>query len=193
MKKYYGIFLILTMQILICIYTVVNTDHLFYPALIVAGSIVVVIQAAKDFLNIRRKEIERFDKMYIPYLTIIFFFLMVFQLMFLLLSEEILLKSNFIILFLGIYSILLGNLTPKLPFKSSMGLIFAPWTFKTENVWKKSNRLAGILTIIFGVILVVVSFLDFNRFVYIGIILSLLIIGMVYLAFYSWRLHKKSL
>ena len=59
--------------------------------------------------------------------------------------------NHIFVLVYGIFVILLGNLTPRIPFKSFMG-IWLPWLFKSEDIWRRAHRLAGFIYMGFGIV-----------------------------------------
>ncbi|MBF1156068.1 MAG: SdpI family protein [[Eubacterium] sulci] len=91
-------------------------------------------------------------------------------------------------LFMGIFFVIAGNYYPKIKRTSPVGMNF-PWTCANEMNWNKTHRLAGILYMIFGVFVIVISLVSrCNKpsIVSVGMLVIILIS-----AGYSYYLHVK--
>ena len=91
-------------------------------------------------------------------------------------------------LFMGIFFVISGNYYPKIKRTSPVGMNF-PWTRANELNWNKTHRLAGILYMIFGVFVIVISLVSrCNKpsIVSVGMLVIILIS-----AGYSYYLHVK--
>lgn len=64
-------------------------------------------------------------------------------------------------LFMGIIFIITGNYMPKFRRNGTIG-IRTPWTIGNDEVWYKTHRIGGKLTVLFGVVLIVISLLIKN-------------------------------
>jgi len=63
--------------------------------------------------------------------------------------------------FVGIIFIVIGNYMPKSKQSYTVG-IKLPWTLNNEHNWNKTHRLAGILYVISGIILIISGLMQFN-------------------------------
>lgn len=61
----------------------------------------------------------------------------------------------------GVILIVAGNILPRLRANSSMG-VRTRWTLENETVWMKTHRAGGYVLLIFGVTLIVWTFVDFQ-------------------------------
>lgn len=64
-------------------------------------------------------------------------------------------------LFMGIIFIITGNYMPKFRRNGTIG-IRTPWTIGNDEVWYKTHRIGGKLTVLCGVVLIVISLLIKN-------------------------------
>ena len=62
------------------------------------------------------------------------------------------------LLIVGILFILMGNYLPKTQPNQTFGIKF-PWTYYNEDVWHRTHRLAGWMTVLGGVIIIITAFL----------------------------------
>ena len=96
--------------------------------------------------------------------------------------------SLFIGIFMGIICIILGNYLPKTRQNYTIGCLL-PWTYANEENWNKTNRLAGVINIITGILIIINAaigaFNIFWNFVVLEIIGTLITCG------YSYFLHVK--
>lgn len=67
--------------------------------------------------------------------------------------------SRLLIAIVGLLLMILGNYIPKCPQNKYFGFKL-PWTYKSEQNWRKTHHLAGYLMIISGAIQVVCQFID---------------------------------
>lgn len=89
----------------------------------------------------------------------------------------------------GLLFIFLGNKMPKVKRNSLVGLR-TKWSMKNDLVWKKSQRSAGIIFIVMGIIFMtfpIISKLE-NTFIYFLIITALCVIAMI---LSSYIIYKK--
>ena len=89
---------------------------------------------------------------------------------------------------MGILFIFLGNYMSRIRLNYTMG-IRTPWTLASEEVWRRTHRLAGPLWFIAGIIVIILAFLPGN----LAFILLMIIIAIVVLIpiLYSYLLYKK--
>lgn len=58
----------------------------------------------------------------------------------------------------GVFFVISGNIMPKVKPNSIMGMR-TKWSMKNDNIWKKQQRVSGILLIIAGVVLIILAFI----------------------------------
>lgn len=92
----------------------------------------------------------------------------------------------FAYIFVGMIFIIIGNYLPKIRQNYTIG-IKLPWTLANEQNWNKTHRMAGIIWIIIGIILMLTTFIGLfnNVLAIIGVILTAVIVPGVY----SFFLH----
>ncbi len=91
---------------------------------------------------------------------------------------------------LGVSMIIIGNIMPKARLNSIFGLRTS-WSMKNELTWKKSQRFGGILFIIAGIIIVVVSFLTKGMTCFFWAIGILVFVAMISV-YYTYKIAKNS-
>lgn len=90
---------------------------------------------------------------------------------------------------IGVLFIILGNYLPKCRQNYTVG-IKLPWTLNSEDNWNKTHRMAGVLWMVGGLILVVCSLLQIGMVaVMITIIFALALVPMIY----SYFLYRKGI
>ena len=95
-------------------------------------------------------------------------------------------KAGFwIMLFMGVVFIIVGNYMPKCKQSYTMG-IKLPWTLSSEENWNKTHRLGGKLWVAAGVIMMLTSYFE-NVF----IMLSIVFIAVIVPTVYSYTLFTK--
>lgn len=62
---------------------------------------------------------------------------------------------------IGILLVVLGNALPRLRPNSAMG-VRTRWTLRDEGVWRKTHRAGGYILVVFGLTLIIWTFLDFQ-------------------------------
>ncbi|MDO9577694.1 MAG: SdpI family protein [Candidatus Cloacimonadales bacterium] len=105
-----------------------------------------------------RKDPERFQKIMPAFINILVFFFAVIHAYTLLLAREVVpSSSHFILILIGLMFVCLGNLMPKIPSNFYLG-VRLPWTLSSENVWRKTHRIAGWSFSLGGVIFIIIGF-----------------------------------
>ena len=104
-------------------------------------------------------------------------------------------NSNYIILFIGLLFIMLGNYFKTIKANYFIG-IRTPWTLENETVWKETHILGGKLWFIGGLIIVVSSLVlerqvNFTLFIIITAIITVVPIVYSYLAFQKIQKQTK--
>ena len=100
----------------------------------------------------------------------------------------------FISALIGVFFIVLGNYMPKLQQNYTIG-IKLPWTLNSEENWNRTHRLGGKLYIVMGIAMILMSFIDslLGSEAAAWIILSVITIGAIIPAAYSFFLYKKGI
>jgi Predicted integral membrane protein len=94
-------------------------------------------------------------------------------------------------LIVGIIFILCGNYLPKNRQNYSIGYK-TPWTLNDADNWNKTHRIAGILWILGGIVLICQAFTAFENTFLAILSLIVVVILIVIPVFYSYILYKKS-
>lgn len=86
--------------------------------------------------------------------------------------------------------IICGNYIPKCRRNYTMGLKL-PWTLHSDDNWNKTHRMAGILWILGGIVIIVSAFLLSNNLIY-GVSLTITVVLILAVApvLYSFLLYK---
>lgn len=135
---------------------------------------------------------ERFKKILPSFINILVFFFSVIHIYSLLLAEGSLsMKGNFAVITIGLMFAFLGNLLPKMPSNFYFG-VRLPWTLSSEEIWRKTHRMASLSFIIGGAILIIIGLLNQNTIItklLLAISIFLLILAPI---IYSFLIYKKS-
>jgi uncharacterized membrane protein len=89
--------------------------------------------------------------------------------------------------FIGIILIIAGNILPRLRPNSAMG-IRTPWALRDERVWTRTHRAGGYLAMLFGLAIILVTFIEFQGIWWVilpGLAVALL--GLPLLSYVLWR------
>lgn len=86
--------------------------------------------------------------------------------------------------------IICGNYIPKCRRNYTMGLKL-PWTLNSDDNWNKTHRLAGILWILGGIIIIISAFLLANNLIFgVPVTIAVILILAVAPVLYSFFLYK---
>ena len=96
--------------------------------------------------------------------------------------------SLFLGIFLGIAYIIIGNYLPKTRQNYTIGCLL-PWTYANEENWNKTNRLAGVINIIIGILVIINAAIGMFDIFY--SLLAAVLIGSLIPLGYSYFLHVK--
>ena len=94
--------------------------------------------------------------------------------------------------FIGVLLVVIGNALPRLRPNSSMG-VRTRWTLADPSVWMKTHRASGYLLVVFGLALIVWTFVDFQGIWWVlgpGAILT--VIGLPVLSYVIWKRRRPS-
>ena len=95
-------------------------------------------------------------------------------------------------LIMGMMFILLGNYMPKVKRNYTFG-IKTPWTLDNETVWNKTHRMAGVLWVIGGVIILFAAFIPAKMalILMMGVLFLMVIIPTVY-SYIAFKKEKEN-
>lgn len=96
--------------------------------------------------------------------------------------------SLFIGIFMGIIYIIVGNYLPKTRQNYTIGFKL-PWTYANEENWNKTNRLAGVINIVIGILIIINAAMGVLNIFY--SFLAAVLIGNLIPLGYSYFLHVK--
>ena len=96
--------------------------------------------------------------------------------------------SLFLGIFLGITYIIIGNYLPKTRQNYTIGFKL-PWTYANEENWNKTNRLAGVINIVIGILIIINAAMGLFNIFY-SLLVAVLIGSLIPLG-YSYFLHVK--
>lgn len=115
--------------------------------------------------------------------------LIIFQIIFMLLQKPIEITSDvYAGLVVGILMLILGNFMPRTKSNAAFGLRL-PWTLSNEVVWRKSNRFAGCILMLAGILVICLSIL-LKEYLEV-VILSVVLCTVVIATLVSYSYHKK--
>jgi uncharacterized membrane protein len=135
---------------------------------------------------------ERYDAI-IPLMTfglVLFFALMHVYILLLGLHPEWQSQIQFIFVLMGALFIFLGNILPRMP-RNFIAGIKTPWTFYSDEIWRRTSRLGGWCFVLMGLLMLVRGIFNINT----GWMDVVMIIALVVLVFgpvlYSFILYLK--
>lgn len=138
---------------------------------------------------------ERYDAM-IPSMTLgLVIFFALFHIYILLLGHYPQMQENSkgIYVLIGLLFIFLGNIMPKVP-RNYIAGIKTPWTFYSDEIWRKTSRLGGYCFFVFGALMLVKGIFTVNgQLIYwlLLIMLFVLVFLPITYAFYLYKTGKK--
>lgn len=90
-------------------------------------------------------------------------------------------NPSWIMTMIGILLIIVGNYLPKTKPNFSIG-IRTPWTLSDDDIWRKTHRIAGVLFILAGLAVTVISTLDMaNKQAFVlTIVISAALLSVIY-------------
>lgn len=94
-----------------------------------------------------------------------------------------------VIILIGVVFIIIGNYLPKCKQSYTMG-IKLPWTLKSEENWKKTHRLAGVLWVLGGIIILATAVLE-SVIIFFTVVALMVIVPTIYSYLY-YKKEKKS-
>ena len=96
---------------------------------------------------------------------------------------------KFITVMIGLFQIVFGNIMPKLRRNSFIGLRTS-WSMANDDVWQKSQRFAGISSVVVG-ILVIIGSIFLSGKISMIFMLTLITVWVAICIFFSYKYYKK--
>lgn len=87
--------------------------------------------------------------------------------------------EKFVLPLCSIFFIIIGNYLPKTEPNHIIG-IRAPWINKNPEVWRKTNRIAGILFVAAGIINLAAAFTEAGKYIFVSSIIAVWLFLLVY-------------
>lgn len=103
-------------------------------------------------------------------------------------KEQSLSNPNHVMLLIGVLYIILGNYFKTIKPNYFIG-IKTPWTLESEYIWKETHKLGGILWLVGGILVIILSLIlnpRLNTIFFLGITAIITIVPIVY----SYTLHQ---
>jgi uncharacterized membrane protein len=97
---------------------------------------------------------------------------------------------NLILVLIGLVLMFLGNLLPKVPKNTLVG-IRTPWTIANELIWDKTHRLGGWLFVLSGIVLILKGLILPKSALFQNVTTVLVFGCLLYPALHSFILFKK--
>jgi uncharacterized membrane protein len=130
----------------------------------------------------------------IPLLTMgLVFFLALIHIYSLLIALNPGWASNVQVLFLlmGFLFMFIGNVTPKLSRNYFAG-IKTPWTFYSDEIWRKTSRLGGFCFFLLGLTFVISGLFNLTGTIMTALMISMFVIVVFVPTIYSFLLYQKA-
>lgn len=141
------------------------------------------------YIDPKQKSYDKFESTFDMFRLIFTIFLSVMYITLLFSNLGYAINIQMIVLIgIGILFIFLGNYMSRIRLNYTMG-IRTPWTLASEEVWRRTHRLAGPLWFIGGIIVIILAFLPES----LAFILMLIVTAIIALIpiLYSYLLYKK--
>lgn len=102
------------------------------------------------------------------------------------LGKEIRFVSG-VIIFMGLLFIIIGNYLPKCRQSYTMG-IKLPWTLENEENWNKTHRMAGVLWVIGGIVILATAIFE-SYIIFFSVVVLMVIVPTIY-SYVYYKKHK---
>ncbi len=101
-------------------------------------------------------------------------------------------SPNLIAVLVSALIIVIGNYLPRLPHNWFVG-IRTPWTLVDERVWRETHRVFGVAFFLLGIVMLIVSFISIELWLWITIGGTLLITVAAFLySYFAYKRHLES-
>jgi len=157
------------------------------------NAVILLLMIFMPYFSVRwRNASERFERI-IPSITniIVFFFALIHIYSMILATGWLEFRINLIFPIMGVMFILLGNIMPKIPSNFFAGFR-TPWTLSSETVWRKTHRLGGFCFIAGGLLMIIIPLIWLQSPTAMIIMFVIFMIVVLFPAFYSLWLYKKT-
>lgn len=102
------------------------------------------------------------------------------------LGKEIRFVSG-VIIFMGLLFIIIGNYLPKCRQSYTMG-IKLPWTLENEENWNKTHRMAGVLWVIGGIVILATAIFE-SYIIFFSVVALMVVLPTIY-SYVYYKKHK---
>lgn len=92
-----------------------------------------------------------------------------------------------VILFMGLMFVVIGNYLPKCRQSYTMG-IKLPWTLENEENWNKTHRMAGVLWVIGGIVILATAIFE-SYIIFFSVVALMVIVPTIY-SYVYYKKHK---
>lgn len=157
-KKYKCFFFMTGCQFLLGSASLILGRQILPTILVTSLTALMLFLTILDLVYRRGHNPEWFDRQYFPFLVVVFVYCLIIQAGILILGPDIRSWDPLFLVIYIVFLLMLGNLTPRVPYKSWMG-VRGGWTEKSEWIWRRTHRLVGIVTILFGVFFLLFLFI----------------------------------
>ena len=139
----------------------------------------------------RRSHYAKFAKSYGLILSLLITFFFIIQLVIISVSLGVNVPVNKVIPFtVGLMFIVIGNYMPKSKSNFFYG-IKTPWTLSSETSWRKTHKLGGILFVLSGIVIAIIS-LIFNGYIIFPVLIACVIVMVLVLFCSSYIFAKRA-
>lgn len=149
-----------------------------------------LLMKVSRYMDPKKKNYDKFESTFEWFRLILTAFLSVMSVVTLFYNLGYKVNIQMIVLMgIGVLFIFLGNYMSRIRFNYTMG-IKTPWTLASEEVWRRTHRLAGPLWFIAGIIVFILAFLP-GELAFIIMMITIAIIVLVPVL-YSFLIYKKN-
>lgn len=140
----------------------------------------------------RRENIQRFWETFRFFRSTLVVFLSYFQLVVLkaALSSDQRIDTSLLVGGIGVFLIVIGNVMPRVRSNWFLG-IRTPWTLENEQVWRRTHRVAGRVTVVGGLLVLLTSLLS-PAWQFAAVIAAAVAIGLIGLV-YSFIEYRRQM
>ncbi|WP_242821986.1 SdpI family protein [Peptoanaerobacter stomatis] len=100
------------------------------------------------------------------------------------------LNTKIPIIFIGLIFLIIGNYMPKNKQNAIIG-VRNMWTLKDEIIWNKTNKLAGYLSVLIGILFIIIPFINIPPSVLPNLVLFFVFALSIGINLYSFILYYK--
>lgn len=149
-----------------------------------------LLMKVSRYMDPKKKNYDKFESTFEWFRLILTAFLSVMSVVTLFYNLGYKVNIQMIVLMgIGVLFVFLGNYMSRIRFNYTMG-IKTPWTLASEEVWRRTHRLAGPLWFIAGIIVFILAFLP-GELAFIIMMITIAIIVLVPVL-YSFLIYKKN-